>query len=443
MGLLGVSEGLDTHGLAGGQQDDGGVTRLDELGVGLGGLTGTTVNLLLDLGKLASNVSGVAIKDGAVAVRDLSGVVEDDDLGGEVGHTGGGLVLRVGGDISSLDVLDRDVLDVEANVVSRNSLGERLVVHLHGLDLSGQHVGGEGDDHAGLDDTGLNTTHGDCSNSSDFVHILKGQSEGLVGGPGGRDDRVKSLKEGHAASLALLPLHSPSLVPAHVLGGLDHVVSVPSGDGDEGNSDGVVSNLLDEVLDLLLDLLKPGLAVGGLGGVHLVASNDELLDPEGVGEEGVLPGLAVLGDTSLELTGAGGDDENSAVSLRCSSDHVLDEVTMSGSINDGDIVLGSLEFPESDVNGNTSLTLGLQLVKDPGVFEGSLTRLGRLLLELLDGPLVDTSALIDQVTGGGRLARVDVADDDNVDMSLFLSHGEFLKTTTDSLVEVNQAILAW
>ena len=47
-----VSEGLNTHGLAGGQQDDGGVTRLDELGVVLGGLTGTTVNLLLDLGKL-------------------------------------------------------------------------------------------------------------------------------------------------------------------------------------------------------------------------------------------------------------------------------------------------------------------------------------------------------------------------------------------------------
>ena len=47
-----VSEGLNTHGLAGGQQDDGGVTRLDELGVVLSGLTGTAVNLLLDLGKL-------------------------------------------------------------------------------------------------------------------------------------------------------------------------------------------------------------------------------------------------------------------------------------------------------------------------------------------------------------------------------------------------------
>ena len=90
---------------------------------------------------------------------------------------------------------------------------------------------------------------------------------------------------------------------------------MPSGDGDEGNSDGVVADLLDEVLDLLLDFLEPGLAVGGLGRVHLVASNDELLDTKGVGEEGVLPGLAVLGDTGLELTSSGGNDENSAVSL--------------------------------------------------------------------------------------------------------------------------------
>ena len=109
--------------------------------------------------------------------------------------------------------------------------------------------------------------------------------------------------------------------------------------------------------------------------------------------------------------------------LRCSGDHVLDEVTMSGSINDGDIVLGSLKLPESNVNGDTSLTLSLQLVQDPGVLEGSLARLRGLLLELLDGSLVNSSALVDQMTSGGGLARVDVSDDNNVDMSLLLSHG--------------------
>merc|ERR1719450_1886565 len=110
-----VSEGLDTHGLAGGQEDDSGISRLDELGVVLHRLTSTTVDLLLDLSKLASNVSCVTIKDRRVSVADLARMIEDNDLGGEVRDSGCRLVLGVGGDVSSLDVLDRDVLDVEAN----------------------------------------------------------------------------------------------------------------------------------------------------------------------------------------------------------------------------------------------------------------------------------------------------------------------------------------
>ena len=54
----------------------------------------------------------------------------------------------------------------------------------------------------------------------------------------------------------------------------------------------------------------------------------------------------------------------------------------------------------------------------------SFAHLLGLLLELLDSSLVDTSALIDQVTSGGRLAGVDVADNDDVDVSLFFTHGE-------------------
>ena len=121
---------------------------------------------------LAGDVGGVAVQHGAVAVADLAGMVEDDHLGGEVGHPSGRLVLAVRGHVTSLDVLHGDVLDVETNIVSGNGLGQRLVVHLHGLDLSGQLVGGEGDDHAGLDDTGLHPAHGNCSDTSNFVHIL-------------------------------------------------------------------------------------------------------------------------------------------------------------------------------------------------------------------------------------------------------------------------------
>merc|ERR1719350_2265294 len=74
-----------------------------------------------------------------------------------------------------------------------------------------------------------------------------------------------------------LELHIPSLVPGHVLAGLQHVVPVPARDGDEGDTSRVVSDLLDEARDFLLDLLEPSLAVRRLGGVHLVDSHDQLL----------------------------------------------------------------------------------------------------------------------------------------------------------------------
>lgn len=71
-----------------------------------------------------------------------------------------------------------------------------------------------------------------------------------------------------------------------------------------------------------------------LGGVHLVDGDDELTHTESEGEKGVLAGLAILGDTSFELTGTTSNDEDSTISLGGTSDHVLDEITMPRSIND-------------------------------------------------------------------------------------------------------------
>ena len=67
------------------------------------------------------------------------------------------------------------------------------------------------------------------------------------------------------------------------------------------------------------------------------------------------------------------------------------------------------ELPEGNVDGDTTLALSLELVKHPGVLERALTHLLGLLLELLDGSLVNTTALVDEVTSGGGLAGVDVA----------------------------------
>ena len=102
--------------------------------------------------------------------------------------------------------------------------------------------------------------------------------------------------------------------------------------------------------------------------------------------------------------------------------HVLNEITMAGSVNDSAVVLVGFELPQGNIDGNTTLALCLELVQHPGVLEGPLVHLGSFLLETLNHTLVDTSQLVDQVTGGGGLAGVDMSNNHDVDMNLFLTH---------------------
>lgn len=56
---------------------------------------------------------------------------------------------------------------------------------------------------------------------------------------------------------------------------------------------------------------------------------------------------------------------------------------MGGLTDDGDVVLGGLELPESDIDGDTALALGLELVKNPGILEGALAELSGFLFATL------------------------------------------------------------
>jgi len=200
---------------------------------------------------------------------------------------------------------------------------------------------------------------------------------------------------------------------------------MPTRDGAEDNLLGIVTNLLDVTLDFLTDFQEAGLAVGSRSGaVHLVDTNNELLDTQGVSEEGVLTGLAILGDTSFKFTVASSDDEDSTISLGSASDHVLDEISVAWGINDGDVVVLCLELPQSDVNGDTTLTLSLEFVQNPGILEGALAHLLGLLLELLNDTLVDTTAFVNEMASGSGLAGIDVSNDDNIDVQLFFTHFE-------------------
>jgi hypothetical protein len=407
-GVLG--ESLNDHRLLGDELNHSGVAGLDELGLLLHDLTGSLVDLGADLVELAGNVGGVAIEDGGISVSDLTGVVKHDDLSKEHGGVGAGVVLGVGGDVATLDIGDGEALNVEADVVAGNGLIDGLVMHLDGLDFGGDTHGSEGADAALLEGTGLNTTDGYCADSGNLVHVLEGETEGLIGGPLGGVEGIEGLKE------------EGSLVPQHVFGVLNHVVTDPSGDGDELNLGGVVADLLEVGGELVLDFVESLLGVVDGFVVHLVDADNHLLDTHSLGEEGVLASLSVLGETSFEFTLTTGNHEDGGIGLGGTGDHVLDEITMAGGVDDGEDSLGGLEFPKGNVDGDTTLALSLQLIENPSVLERSFTGFVSFLLELINSPLVNTTALVDQVTGGGRFARVDVTNDNKVDAILLFSH---------------------
>ena len=101
--------GLNTHWLARDELDNACIAGLDKLGRLLHDLAGTTIDLLDKLGELASNVGSVAIEHWCIASTDLTRVVQDDDLSVERRSLLGRVVLGVGGDVATTNVLDRHV----------------------------------------------------------------------------------------------------------------------------------------------------------------------------------------------------------------------------------------------------------------------------------------------------------------------------------------------
>ena len=104
---------------------------------------------------------------------------------------------------------------MQSETHSWKTLGDLLVVHLDGLDLSRDVGRSKGDDHTGLDDTSLDSADWHRANTADLVDILEGETEGLVGGSGWGFNGVDGIEEGAALDDTSLGLLGPSLVPWH------------------------------------------------------------------------------------------------------------------------------------------------------------------------------------------------------------------------------------
>ena len=299
-----------------------------------------------------------------------------------VGMNGTGL----GQNLTTLDLGLSHATQQSADVVASLSVVQKLVEHLDtgngGLTLL---VGQTNDldllvqvQHATLHTTGSNGT-----TAGDGEHVLDGHQEGhILLAVGGGDPLVNSVHQ----------LLDAGILRSVGIGGLGDQ-GVQSGTTDDG---GVIAGEAVEVqqlTDLHLHQLQQLLIV------HLVALVQEHQHRGHVhltGQQQVL--------TSLSHGAVGGsDDQDSAVHLGSTGDHVLDIVGVTRAVHVSIVTLGRLILDVGGVDGDTTLTL---------------------LGSLIDGRVVGvlSTALQRQVLGDGSgqsgLTMVDVTDGADVNMGL-------------------------
>ena len=185
----------------------------------------------------------------------------------------------------------------------------------------------------------------------------------------------------------------PSPEPRHVSTWLQHGVAIPNRNWHKCYCVRVVANFSNAGANFFKKFLVSLLAVRRLSETHSVNTNNQLFHTQCVSQKGMLPGLPILGDTCFKLTNTSSNNQDSTVSLRCACCHVFYKVSVSWNISDSHIMLTGLEFPQGDINGDTTLAFSFQFIQDPGTPEGALSYLSSLLFKFFDGPFVDPTSV--------------------------------------------------
>ncbi|KAB0366186.1 hypothetical protein FD754_010342, partial [Muntiacus muntjak] len=284
----------------------------------------TMVSLLLQLSKLASNVSCVTIQHRCISSTDLAWMVQNNHLSCEASCFHWWVLFCCHQPLS--------------HIVPRKGFSQCFMVHFYRLHFGCYIDWSKGDHHARFENTSLHSTHKDSTNTTNFIHILGGQTQGFV-----------------------------SWVSWCTW--LQHVVTIPARNWHKCYCVRVVAHFLNVGADFFDNFLVSLLAVGWLRGIHFINFNNKLFHTQSISQKGMLMGLPILGDTGFKFTNPSSNNQESTVSLGCACNHVFDEVSMSWGIKDGNMVLAGLKFPQAHISGDTTLTFSFQFLQDPGILE--------------------------------------------------------------------------
>ena len=148
--------------------------------------------------------------------------------------------------------------------------------------------------------------------------------------------------------------------------------------------------------DLIEDLL------GVIDEIHLIAGDDEVLDAEEVGDEGVALGL-------LDHAFAGVDEDDGEVGGGGTGDHVAGVLDMTRRVRDDEFPLGGGEVAVGDVDGDALFALGLEAVGKEGEVYVFIAAAARGFLHGFELILEDGFGIVKEAADEGGFAVIDGA----------------------------------
>ncbi len=122
----------------------------------------------------------VTIQNRGISIGDGVWMVHDDNLSGKINTNFGRIIFGIRAYKSSSHILNGDSFNIEPNVISRLGLFEFFMMHFDGFDFSGDIRGREFDNHSFFQNSGLDSSDGNSSDSRDLIDILKRKSQWFV-----------------------------------------------------------------------------------------------------------------------------------------------------------------------------------------------------------------------------------------------------------------------
>mmetsp|Transcript_10449 Transcript_10449/g.20588 ORF Transcript_10449/g.20588 Transcript_10449/m.20588 type:complete len:414 (+) Transcript_10449:120-1361(+) len=395
--LVTESKATELHGLLVRLQADGLVEAdLANDGSTIAGKSRVALSNFTSLVKLSSNLvysallfGGVSVEDSVVTGREQRAVlkqVANKELSNDLcaslnrGESGGNNVA-----LGDLVFVQRS--KTSKNVLTRLRALNLLLVDGNGLDLALDLVWANTEFLANIHDTRLDLGH--KNNTTINVAIHNGSTKGLFGVTVTHVDLVEHLKKG----LAVIEFRGPV---ADILG--NRVLDVDTRECRDRNKNDVLLDLesrgLEEGTETLDDIIITVLAPLDSLLIHLVNTNNQLLDTKSLGKHGVLTGLTSLDKASFELSLTCRNHKNTHICLTGTADHSRHVVLVARCVKNGQAAVLRLKVGASDLDSLTLGTLFIRLIHNVRQKPTVTVALLRLLLELFNRTLINLASKV-------------------------------------------------